>query len=422
MLNPEKIKTLITHKLKEPMLLIWAGAFMDILGFALLIPYLAPVFLDFGVPVAQVGIFLSINVFFGFFSGILWGALSDRYGRRPILIICRIGTLVGYVLLAFSTNLTMIVISRVIDGIFSRNVQIVLTIVGDRTAPDRRSEEMSKAGIAWLTGSLIGPGIGALLIQFGIIGIGIFNSALALVTLLMTIFTLKESNPVVLEGKTTGERVSDPLKPIISFRLLKKPLPRLRLAQILFNSLSMFIFRISISLFVTVRFGFSVGQIGFLLTATGIVSLLIRLLIFPSVLRKLGDAKTLMLGFLFYLVGFIWLIFLGSIWQYTLVIILISFGTMCSVDILFGIMSQEVRKEEIGEMIGLAGAVDSIALFIGPIIGSTLIALSNPAYYGLAATAIAAVPIVLAVTSKIKVQPAIQPHMTTTPTTEEPLP
>lgn len=421
MLNTEKIKTLINRKLKDPLMMIWAGAFMDILGLALLNPYLAPVFLDLGVPVAQVGIFLSINVFMGFFSGLVWGALSDRYGRRPILIICRIGTVVGYILLALSTNLTMIVISRVIDGIFSRNVQIVLTIIGDRTPPDRRSQEMSKAGIAWLLGSLIGPGIGALLFRFGILGIGIFNSVLATVALLITIFTLKESNPVVLEEKPIGVRFSGTNKPIISFRLLKNPLPRLRLSQIFFNSLSMFIFRISLSLFVTVRFGFSVGQIGFLLTATGIVSLVIRLLIFPSVLRKLGDAKTLMLGFLFYFVSFIWLIFLGSIWEYTLVIILTSFGTMCSIDILFGIMSQEVRKQEIGEMIGLAGAVDSIALFIGPIIGSYLIALSNPAYFGLAATAIAAVPIILSVTSKIKVQPAINPCTTTTPTTEEPI-
>lgn len=415
----EKLKTLINRNSKDPLRMIWAGAFLDILGVALLMPYLAPIFLALGVPVAQIGIFLSINVFMGFFSGILWGALSDRFGRRPILIICRIGTVAGYLLLTLSTNLTMIVISRVIDGIFSRNVQLVLTIIGDRTPPDRRSQEMSKAGVAWLLAGLVGPGIGALLFRFGVFGIGLFNSGLAAVALIITIFSLKESNPAVVGEKPTSEGFSGTMKSIVSFRLLKKPLPRLRLSQSFFNALSMFIFRISLSLFVTVRFGFYVGQIGLLLTITGIVSLGIRMLIFPYVLRKLGDAKTLMLGFLVFFASFVWLIFLGSIWEYVVVIIQISFGTMCSVDIMTGIMSQEVRKQEIGEMIGLAGAVESIGLVIGPIISSYLIALSNPAYYGLAATAISAVPIILGLTSKIKTQPELNPHTTTATSTEE---
>ncbi len=413
MANKEKLKTLINRNLKDPLRMIWVGAFLDILGVALLMPYLAPIFLSLGVPVAQIGIFLSINVFMGFFSGILWGALSDRFGRRPILIICRIGTMASYILLALSTNLAMIVISRVIDGIFSRNVQIVLTIIGDRTPPDRRSQEMSKAGVAWLLAGLVGPGIGALLLKFGILGIGLLNSGLAAVALITTIFFLKESNPAIVGEKPTGQRISGTMKSIVSFRLIKNPLPRLRLSQSFFNALSMFIFRISLSLFVTVRFDFNVAQIGLLLTATGIVSLGIRMLIFPSVLRKLGDSKTLMLGFLVYFASFVWLIFLGSIWEYVVIIILISFGTMCSIDIMTGIMSQEVRKQEIGEMIGLAGAVESIGLVIGPIISSYLIALSNPTYYGLAATAISAVPIILGLTSKFTTQPDIIPHTIT---------
>ncbi len=403
-------------------MLIWAGAFMDILGFALLNPYLAPIFLDFGVPVAQVGIFVSINMFMGFFSGILWGSLSDRYGRRPILIICRIGTMVGYILLALSNNLTMIIISRVIDGIFSRNVQIVLTVIGDRTPPERRSQEMSKAGIAWLVAGLIGPAIGAVVFQYGILGLGLFNTALAAIALLITLFTFKESNSVVLRQPIPGEISTLKVKPIFSFGVLKKPLPRLRLSQIFFNSLSMFIFRILLSLFVTVRFGFNVGQIGILLTATGIVSLIIRMLVFPPVLEKLGDRKTLMFGFLIYFAAFVWLIFLNTIWEYVAVVILTSFGTMCSIDIMFGIMTQEVPEQDIGEMIGLAGAVDSLSLIIGPIMGSYLIALSNPTYYGLAATAFAAVPIILGLTWQLKPQKAENSYQKTASITKEPLP
>ncbi len=392
-----KVKTVLDQKLAHSLLPLWAGAFMDVLGISVLNPYLAPIFLDLGVPVALIGMFLSINVFMGFFSGIFWGSLSDRFGRRPILIICRVGALAGYLLLAFSTNLTMIVISRIIDGIFSKNVQIVLTIVGDRTSPDQRTNEMSKAGLAWLLGGLIGPGIGALLFQFGILGIGLFNSLLAAIALVITVITLKESHPTLVANLPVSKDFPREKKPFVSISLLKERLPRLRLSQSLFNALSLFIFRLTLSLFVTVRFGFSFAQIGILLTATGMVSLFVRLLIFPRVLRKLGDYLTLMLGFVIFSSGFVWLIFLNSIWEFAIVIIMIGFGTYCSIDIMHGIISKEVKKEQIGEMIGLVSAVESIALITGPIIGSYLISLPNPALFGLVSTLISLFPILIGV-------------------------
>ena len=134
------IKKKIKHQLNNQLLSIWICAFMDIIGLSILNPYLARIMLDLGAPIAQIGLLLSINTFIGFFSGIFWGALSDKYGRRPILLICRFGTLVGYVLLAFSSNVTMLVFSRIIDGIFSRNIQVTLTIVGDVVPPHQRSK------------------------------------------------------------------------------------------------------------------------------------------------------------------------------------------------------------------------------------------------------------------------------------------
>lgn len=362
---------------------------------SILSTYLPRILLDLNVRVAYIGLLLSINIFVGFFSGIFWGKMSDKYGRKPILIICRLGTLFGYLILAFSGNILMIIISRIIDGIFSRNTQVVLTIIGDIVPEEKRSSEMSKAGAAWIVGGLVGPGIGALLYSFGILGFGLFNAAVAALALLIPILTLKESNP-----NLNGIGEMHQRKPLFSTRILKQRHPRLLLGQSLFNTLSHFIFRTTVTIFITTRFGFSIIQIGELLTLIGVINLLVRLLIFPRILRKFGDEKTMLIGYVTFLIAFLWLVFLKDIVSYVMVSILVSFATTCSMDLMNGVMSKVVEKKELGEMIGLNAAAESVSLIIGPILGSFLISVSNNAFYGLTAAMVSLIPLVISMISR----------------------
>ena len=374
--------------ISNPLTPTWVGAFLDIIGLSILMPFLPRILLDMGIPLTKIGLLLSVNVFIGFFSGILWGALSDKFGRRPILLICRFGTLVGYVILAFSNNITMVLISRIVDGTFSRSVQIVLTIIGDTVPSEQRGKEMSKAGAAWIVGGLVGPGIGALFSGSGIFGLGMINAVLTGFAFLLTWFTLKESNPSMVGTESEEFEQLQKKKPILSLGLLKQHNPRLLLGQSLFNVLSHFIFSFSISLYLTKQFDLSIAQIGTMLTFSGVVNLFVRLLIFPHVLRKLGDKKTLVLGFYVHLICFIWLIFVSQIWEFFAILVLISFGTTCSMDIMNGVMSKVVKKKEMGEMIGLGSAIESISLVLAPIIGSYLLSLEQSAYFGLTAAVV----------------------------------
>ncbi len=183
---------------------LWIAVFVDILGFSILIPFLPFFGQEFGAPAWQIGLLLSTNALFGFFSGPVWGSLSDRFGRKPMLLLAQAGTLAGFLLLAFSTSLEMMFLSRIIDGLFGGIYPIAKAVVGDVVPPSKRSEQMSTIGVAHVLSSLIGPGLGGMLSGLGIAAPGLMASALVLVAILMTHFRLKESNPMVTERRNSG--------------------------------------------------------------------------------------------------------------------------------------------------------------------------------------------------------------------------
>jgi MFS family permease len=354
---------------------------MDIFAFTILNPFLPRFYLDLGAPLAQIGLLLAVSAFIGFFSGILWGKLSDRYGRKPILLICRLGALAGYLILAFSTNITMVVISRVVDGIFSRSILVSLTAVGDIVKEEKRSAEMSKVGIPWIAGGLVGPAIGGLLSGRGLLGIGLACAGLSSLTFLNTFLTFKETHPII--GQPLADRTPNQINAARSgsFGLLRQHNPRVLLSLNFFAFLSHVIFITTMTLYLTKRFGLTVGQIGGLFTVTGSINLAIRLAVFPRVLRRFGDRKTFRIGLLAFLAAFALLFFNPPMIGFVLVIALISFGATCSVDVMHGIMSRSVQRHEQGQMMGLNAMIESASFVIAPIIGGYLLSLGYSGFY-----------------------------------------
>jgi DHA1 family tetracycline resistance protein-like MFS transporter len=121
---------------------LWIAVFVDILGFSILIPFLPFFSQEYGAPDWQIGLLLSTNALFGFFSGPIWGSLSDRYGRKPMLLISQAGTLAGFLMLAFSNSLAMLYASRIVDGIFGGNFPIAKAVIGDVVPPKERSRPL----------------------------------------------------------------------------------------------------------------------------------------------------------------------------------------------------------------------------------------------------------------------------------------
>ncbi|MGC9349762.1 MAG: MFS transporter [Anaerolineae bacterium] len=370
---------------------LWISVFVDILGFSILIPFLPFFGQEYGAPAWQIGLLLSTNALFGFFAGPIWGSLSDRYGRKPMLLLSQLGTLAGFLIMAFSNSLGMMFFSRIVDGIFGGNYPIAKAIIGDVVPAKQRSEQMSNIGVAHVLSSLIGPGLGGLLSGWGIVGPGLMAASMTTIAITMTFFRLEESNPVVVDDVDVGVNPKGPqmsadegrtaLLPSLfngdlgarRRQVWRNPVARYLLIQWGFHTLSFMIYISSVSLFANLKLGLDPGQMGRLLMMAGIVRVFIRFVIFVPLRRKIGDRKTSLLGLGLFVPTYLILGFVTSQVQFAMVLCLVSFGAACSRGILNSFLSRSVQSWEQGTAMGLSASLDSFAQIVGPLVGGLVL-------------------------------------------------
>jgi DHA1 family tetracycline resistance protein-like MFS transporter len=364
---------------------LWIAVFIDILGFSILIPFLPFFSQEFNAPAWQIGLLLSTNALFGFFSGPVWGSLSDTRGRKPMLLISQLGTLAAFLMLAFSNNMAMLFVSRMVDGIFGGNFPIAKAIIGDVVPPDKRSEQMTNVGVAHVLASLVGPGLGGLLSHWGLLAPGLVAAALSCLTIALTVAFLEESSPLVKHrsgpGSSSesagGRRASD--RPAAGDRpangqfaresIWKNRTARFLLIQWGFHTLSFMIYISCISLFANLKLGLDAGQMGRLLMMAGVVRVFIRFVVFVPLRNRLGDRKTSLIGLGVFVVVFFLLGYVKNQVQFAAILCAVSFAASCSRGILTGFLSRAVRPWEQGRAMGMSASLDSFAQITGPLVG-----------------------------------------------------
>jgi DHA1 family tetracycline resistance protein-like MFS transporter len=349
---------------------LWIAVFVDILGFSILIPFLPFFSQEYGAPAWQIGLLLSTNALFGFFSGPIWGSLSDRYGRKPMLLISQLGTLAGFLMLAFSRGMPMLYASRIVDGIFGGNFPIAKAVIGDVVPPQERSRHMSNIGVAHVLSSLIGPGLGGMLSQWGIVAPGLLSAALTCITIAVTFIYLRESNPPERHSHT--KQVSE-LPRIDSGSIWRNSSARYLLIQWGFHTMSFMIYVSCIALFANLLLGLDSREMGFLLMAAGVVRVLVRFLVFIPLLERLGERKTSMLGLGIFVVVYLLLGFVRNEFQFALVLCTVSFAAACTRGVLTGFLSRAVKPWEQGRAMGTSASLDSFAQITGPLVGGLIL-------------------------------------------------
>src|SRR5207253_2551973 len=256
---------------RSPLLVIFITVFIDLIGFGIVIPVL-PYYASatgFGATPRQVGLlFASYSVMQLVFAPVL-GRLSDKYGRRPVLLVSILGTCAGFLILGFATTLWMLFVGRIIDGISGGNISTAQAYIADVTTKENRAKGMGLIGAAFGLGFVFGPAIGGILSRWGINVPFLFAGGLAFANAILLYFTLPETvtpdHPArvsAASGRGWKQLIDSLKRPRLGFVL-----------TIYFLSIVAFsIMTASFSLFLMFRLGYDAWHNGWIFAFVGIIS------------------------------------------------------------------------------------------------------------------------------------------------------
>ena len=368
---------------------VWLGLFVDILGFYIIIPFLPSFIHVFNTTPFVIGLLLATNAVFTLFFAPMWGKISDKVGRKPILLISQMGTFTAFLMLAFSSSLEMLFLARMVDGIFGGNYPLVKAIISDTVPPKDRGPQMTNVGVCHVLAGLVGPGLGGMLSFIQILGpkypvatAGLLAAALSFTTICITIFFIRESWPK--EKRLKAEKGIE-----VKIKIRENKDATYLLTQYAFHTISFTMYIATLTIFLGLILGLNAFEIGILLTISGIFRAIMRFTVFKPTLRLLGERTTTKMGLIIVVITFFLVGFVTNIWEMILLMLIVSYGVSCCRGLLISGVTQSVRPNEMGKVNGYITTLDSVAQIIGPIIGTLILSLYDPVWFGVTMSLIA---------------------------------
>lgn len=366
----------------SPLLPIFLIVAVDVLGFTIILPLLPFYSERLGASPTVVGAVVSIYAVFQLVSGPILGQLSDRFGRRPILLVSQLGTLAGFIVLAQAAQLWMVFFARALDGATAGNLTTAQAYISDVTKPEERAKSFAIIGVAFGIGFLLGPAISGFLAQYGYQAPIYAACVLSFTSILCTFFLLPrkevihEHDPGGVEGPG-GKRLS-----LLSWgeygRFFHNPvLARLLLRWTLF-AFSFATFTSGFALFAERRYewhGHPVGarEIGYIFAFFGFIGIIMQGGMVGRLVKSLGEERVVMLGFFGSFLGYAALAFTYGISSMLWVLGISSVLGAGLRPALTSLITFKAGKREQGVIIGLTQSLTSIAQILAPVIGGALI-------------------------------------------------
>ncbi len=390
--------------LRSPLLPIFLTVFVDVLGLTLMLPLLPFYTEHFGGSPLTVGLLIASYGFCQLISGPILGRISDRVGRKPVLLVSQAGTFLGFLTIGFANTLWMLFLGRILDGLTAGNLSIAQAYISDVTRPENRTRAFALIGIAFGSGFLIGPAISGILAQrFGYATPAFAAAGLSLLSIALTA-TLLPKNPIrpdeadLPAAAVPGGRAPPPpagSRSLAFGKFFSRPLPRRRLLEFFAFTLSFSTLIGGLALFLNRRFNFNVESVGWVYAFSGLIGGFIQGGIIGRLVKRYGEARLALAGFVTMAVGYC---FLGLAFNIPVLLVLVAlsgFGVAVTRPALTTLITRSVARDETGAALGVSQSLSSIAQIVGAPVAGLLIQHGWLAAYGLAAGSVALVGVVI---------------------------
>jgi len=363
--------------------------FIDILGFSILIP-LMPFFVKrFGAPDVTVGAVFATYSLCQLISAPIWGNLSDRIGRKMVLIVSQAGATIAWAMLALAPSIPFVLVSRALEGFSGGNIGVTQAYVGDLVEPKRRGEAFAYVGAAFSAGFVFGPAAGGWLAgRYGFSVPFALAAALQLLTLLLTIVLLPESRGHAPAGAPA------PLSPLEIPRSFADrdvaPVLWLRLVY----TLAMYGWFSSMALVLHAQLGWNVAEMSYVFAAFGVLQVVLQLAVIGRTVDALGSRASTNVGFAFCLAAFALVPFARTFPFAVALMALFGIGLSLNNAAFPALASEAASDDRRGTVLGVMGGLDSFAGFVMPpivtgVLGAFGVAPADAIVAGLVALALA---------------------------------
>lgn len=298
-----------------------------------------------------------------FFAPIL-GSLSDKFGRRPVLLGSLLGLGIDYIFLALAPTLGWLVVGRVIAGITGASFGTAQAYIADITAPEKRAQSFGLVGAAFGVGFILGPIIGGFAAEFGLRVPFWVAAGLSLLNFMYGLIAIPESLPTA-SRRAFNWRRANPVGSLMQLSKYEAVLPLLVCISLFFISGHA---NQSASSYVGMeRYGWGPRDIGYFLTYVGVLIALAQGLLVRVVIAKLGQKKTAYFGYFWYFVGCVLLTFADKSWMFYAFFVVQALGFVSGAA-LQGYLSAQVPANEQGELQGATGSIMSLTGVLGPLL------------------------------------------------------
>jgi len=353
---------------KSPLLIIFLIVFLDLVGFGIVIPILPYYSKDFGANAFILGWLMASYSIAQFLFAPFWGALSDRFGRRPILLTTILGGAISLTVTAFAPSLFLLFLGRSLAGIFGANISTASAYIADVTSPENRAKGMGIIGAGFGLGFIFGPAIGGILSSHGYQVPILVAAILNLFNFIFAFFVLNEPAANSEARKENRRKISLSL----AREALAAPSTAIPILLFFLSTLAFTQLEVSFALFVLEKFGFKAQKAGILLAGMGVVMVLIQGGLIGKLAKKFGEKNLLIFGFSCMAIAMCGAGLSPTALSFALFLLFISLGNGLVNPSLSSLMSKGSPDNLRGSFMGIYQSAGSLARIIGPPISGFL--------------------------------------------------